>query len=174
MENSTKIIVITGAESTGKSTLTKALANYFDVPYIPEIAREYVENLKHHYTYYDLEIIAKGQIEKYNLLTISNPRYLFIDTWLINTKVWFEEVYKKTPEWLLKALQEIEIDLYLVCDIDLPWVFDPVRENGGENRIRLQKKYLQNIQQLNSEFKIVSGKNEQRIQVALESLKLLK
>ncbi len=38
-----RIIVITGAESTGKSTLAENLAGHFSVPYIPEIAREYIE-----------------------------------------------------------------------------------------------------------------------------------
>ncbi len=59
LKSKTKIIVITGAESTGKSTLTEALAKHFNVPYIPEIAREYIEKLPHKYNYRDVEIIAK-------------------------------------------------------------------------------------------------------------------
>ena len=65
MNNKPKIIVITGAESTGKSTLTERLANHFNAPFIPETARQYVEKLNRKYTYSDVENIAKMQIEQF-------------------------------------------------------------------------------------------------------------
>ena len=171
MKISPKIIVITGAESTGKSTLTERLANHFRAPYIPEIAREYVENLNHKYTYSDVENIAKMQIVKFNSISKSDALYIFVDTWLIVTKIWFEFVYNKTPKWLIREIVKTKIDLFLVCDIDLPWVYDPVRENGGENRRILQNKYIENIKSFGFKYKIVGGIDDERFYHALNFLK---
>jgi nicotinamide riboside kinase len=173
VKNSPKIIVITGAESTGKSTLTEALAKYFDSPYIPEIAREYVEKLDGGYNYNDVETIARMQVEHFREIQHTNTPYIFIDTWLLNTKVWFEEVFEKSPDWLLPEILAIKVDLYLICDIDLPWIYDPVRENGGEKREFLQNRYIENIKEFNFKYEIVQGKNKERFQNALEILKLL-
>lgn len=174
MSNSSKIIVITGAESTGKTTLAEALANHFRIPYIPEIARDYIEKLNRKYNYNDVEIIAKKQILQLDELNKQNIPYIFIDTWLLNTKVWFEEVFGKTPSWLITTINETKIDLFLVCDIDLPWIYDPVRENGGEQRKILHNKYIENIKQFGFKFEIVSGRNELRLKNALKILKFLK
>jgi NadR type nicotinamide-nucleotide adenylyltransferase len=171
LKNKPKIIVITGAESTGKSTLTERLANHFEVPYIPEIAREYVENLNRKYTYSDVETIAKMQITRFNSILESDAPYIFVDTWLIVTKIWFEFVFKKTPDWLINEILKTKIDLFLVCDIDLPWIYDPVRENGGENRKILQEKYIENITEFNFDYKLISGIDDERFYRALNFLK---
>ena len=169
-----KIIVVTGAESTGKSTLTEALAKHFEVPFITEFAREYIENLDENYNYKDVENIARNQVKQLNELKYSNHPFIFIDTWLIVTKIWFEVVFKKVPDWFDEQIHSTKIDLFLVCDIDLPWVRDSVRENGGKQRTILHKKYIQNINNYNFYYNIVSGKGEKRIQNALAFLDYLK
>jgi NadR type nicotinamide-nucleotide adenylyltransferase len=173
LKSKPKIIVITGAESTGKSTLTERLANHFGVPFVPEIARNYIENLDRKYNYTDIENIAKIQIAQFEEISNSNTRYIFLDTWLIVTKIWFEFVYNKTPDWLIKKIMKTKIDLFLVCDIDLPWVYDPVRENGGENRKILQNKYIENITKSNFPYKTISGIDDDRFLKALKFLKEL-
>jgi nicotinamide riboside kinase len=173
LKKSPKIIVVTGAESTGKSTLTEGLAKYFRVPYIPEIARGYVEKLGRKYNYSDVETIAKMQIEQ--LQQFKNMEYpvIFVDTWLIITKIWFEVVFKKVPPWLENEITSTPIDWFLVCNTDIPWVPDPVRENGGENRLILQKKYITEIEKFKFNYTIVSGLNENRLAKAVEQVKLL-
>lgn len=174
MKTSPKIVVITGAESTGKSTLTEALASHFNAPFIPEIAREYVENLNRKYNFQDVENIARKQVEQFNQLKTANYPFLFIDTWLIITKIWFEVVFNKTPDWFELEVQNTKIDLFLVCDTDLPWISDPVRENGGKNRIALQKTYLKTIIKYNYNFEIISGNGDERIKNALSYLNNIK
>lgn len=169
-----KIIVITGAESTGKTTLTERLANHFNAPFLPEIARDYVEKLNHKYTFSDVEIIAKMQIEHFNQIIKTDAPFVFVDTWLIVTKIWFEFVYQQTPDWLVNEINNTKIDLFLICDIDLPWIYDPVRENGGENRIILQNKYIESIDSFKFNHKIVSGKNDKRFKNAIQFLNELK
>ena len=173
MKSKPKIIVITGAESTGKSTLTERLASHFGVPYVPEIARGYVETLNRIYNYTDVENIAKIQIAQFNKISKSDASYIFLDTWLIVTKIWFEFVYSKIPGWLIKEIEKTKIDLFLVCDIDLPWVYDPVRENGGENRKILQNKYIENIMRYKFDYRIISGIDDERFYSALNILKEL-
>ena len=173
MKNKPKIIVITGAESTGKSTLTKELADHFHVPYIPEIARDYVEKLDRKYNFKDVINIAKSQIEALNKLKDCDYRFIFVDTWLIITKIWFEKVFGKIPDWLNKEINQTEIELFLVCDIDLPWVYDPVRENGGEQRKILHNNYITDLNEFNFNYRIISGENKDRFQNALQYLKLL-
>ncbi len=162
-----KIIVITGAESTGKTTLTEQLANHFNVPFIPEIAREYVENRNGKYTFSDVETIAKMQIDQFNRSIIKDVPHIFIDTWLIVTKIWFEFVYNRIPDWLIPEIQKTHIDLFLVCDIDLPWIYDPVRENGGENRKILHNKYINEIKKFNYNYRIVQGTDNGRLKNAV-------
>jgi NadR type nicotinamide-nucleotide adenylyltransferase len=162
-----KIVVITGAESTGKSTLTEQLALHFNTLFMPEIARLYVEGLNRKYTYNDVEQIAKLQVENLNTLCKQPVPFVFVDTWLIITKVWFEFVYKKTPGWLVDEIRKMRIDLFLVCDTDLPWIYDPVRENGGENRNILQNLYIKNITEFGFKYRIVQGTNSERLANAI-------
>lgn len=170
LKTNPKIIVITGAESTGKTTLTERLAKHFGVPFMPEIAREYVENLNRKYTFSDVETIAKMQIELFNRIIKADAPYIFIDTWLIVTKIWFEFVYNQIPDWLIAEIKKTKIDLFLMCDIDLPWIYDPVRENGGENRKILQAKYISNINEFGFKHNIVSGVNDERFNNAIRIL----
>jgi nicotinamide riboside kinase len=173
LKTESKIIVITGAESTGKSELTKWLANYFNVSYIPEFARSYIENLDRKYNYNDVERIALKQVKQLNDFKKSGLPWIFSDTWLIITKIWFEEVYGRMPDWIETEITNTVIDLFLVCDTDLPWIPDSVRENGGERRNFLQHRYIKTIRQYNFPFKIICGQNEIRFQNALQALKQL-
>jgi nicotinamide riboside kinase len=172
MNASQKIIVITGAESTGKSVLTEWLAKYFHAPFLPEFAREHIENLNRKYTYDDVEIIAHEQVSRLKTIQTKNSGapYIFLDTWLIITKIWFEVVFNHLPSWLDDQIKSTPIDLFLVCNTDLPWIPDPVRENGGEQREILQQKYIETIKDYNFNYKIVSGKNQERNNNALQNL----
>lgn len=173
LKTKSKTIIITGAESTGKSALTEGLANHFQLPFIPEFARSYMENLGRKYNYDDLVLIAKNQVQQLNEFKQSGLHWIFSDTWLIITKIWFEEVFGKSPGWLDSEIKKTKIDLFLVCDTDLPWEPDPVRENGGKKRLYLQQRYIDTIINYGFNYKIISGKNEVRLQNALNQLKQL-
>lgn len=167
MFDQTVKIVITGAESTGKSTLTESLANHFQTIWVPEFSRSYIEKLNRDYTYADIEIIARHQIaEQKNIHP--NVKIVFFDTWLIITKVWFEFVFGESPAWLHKFILQSKIDLFLICDIDIPWIFDPVRENGGKNRRVLHNIYIEQIKSYGFNYRLVSGIEEERFRNAVK------
>jgi nicotinamide riboside kinase len=170
LKNSQKIIVVTGAESTGKSALTEFLAEHYKAPSIPEFARNYIEHLGRKYTYADVEFIARKQVEQLEAMKKIRSNYLFADTWLIITEIWFEEVYGHVPDWIGEEIKKTEIDVFLVCDTDLPWIPDNVRENGGERRIYLQNRYIENIKNYGFNFHLVKGINHERFKNALEVL----
>ena len=170
MSNIVKNIVITGPECTGKSTLAIELAKYYNTLYIPEFARTYVENLKKPYEIQDLEIIAKKQIADFNEYQEKASQLLFLDTYLIITKVWFNVVYNHCPNWLLEQIKNSKIDLFLVCDTDIPWIPDSVRENGGEMREKLKKIYISEIEKFGFRYKIISGNGMQRFTAAIDTI----
>ena len=133
METIKKIVVI-GPESTGKSTLCEKLAAHYNTLWVPEYAREYLENNGTAYNYDDLLTIAKGQIDLEERISAqltthhSQPSTLLIDTDMNVMKVWAEFVFNKCHNWILNRIAERKYDAYLLCDIDLPWVEDSLRE----------------------------------------------
>ena len=88
-------IILTGPESTGKTELASALADKYKTLYIPEYARDYIENLERPYVLADIEQIAKHQVRQMEEYTSRKLNIFFIDTYLIITKVWFKWVYNK-------------------------------------------------------------------------------
>lgn len=163
-----KKIAIIGPECTGKTTLSKQLALYYKTVWVPEYAREYVENLQRNYVFEDLEKIAYRQFEQINTKYTDALNYIFFDTDLIITKVWFDLVFKKTPEWLNQAINCSNFNLHLLCSIDIPWETDPVRENGGEMRTILFNLYKQELEDRCLQYKIVSGIGNERTKNSIE------
>lgn len=168
-------IAILGPESTGKTELAKSLAEHFDAPWVPEYAREYIEKLTSPYTYEDICNIAHKQIEQEELYETqgSTPNFVFFDTDLIITKVWFEFKYKFVPEFLTERLQTGFFDLYLLCSPDLPWEPDPVREHGDDREFFFNW-YKTEIEQTHKPYVMVNGIGTHRIQNAIKALSILK
>ncbi len=164
-------VVITGPESTGKTHLAHSLASCFNTLWVPEYAREYISGLKRNYNYNDVEHIASEQVrlEKHYLRKVQD--ILFYDTDLIVTKVWFKVVYGRCPGWIDEVILNNLADLFLVCNTDIPWVPDPLRENGGEMREVLMEMYITEINITGAPWKLVTGKGEQRINSAVDTVK---
>ena len=162
-------VAITGPESTGKSTLAEKLAKHFNVNYIPEYSRTYLENFEGQYTENDVVDIAKAQ---HNLIIEEekkNPEILIADTEIIVCKIWIEYVFKHPNEMTEDLLRRQNFDLYLLCDIDLPWVYDPLRENPNiEERKELFEIYKNTLTKMNVPFGVVRGSDDERVNNALE------
>jgi NadR type nicotinamide-nucleotide adenylyltransferase len=135
-----KKIVIVGPESTGKSTLCKELAAHYQTMWCPEYARTYLLEHGTTYQFEDLLTIAKGQLaledqhtalleEQQRTLAKTNAVWpLFIDTDMYVMKVWSEFVFKKCHRFILDQIVKRRYDHYLLCNTDLPWVQDELRE----------------------------------------------
>ena len=165
-----KKIVITGAESTGKTTLCKELSHYYNGICVDEYAREYVEKLNRDYTYHDVEIIAKKHLQNVETAIKQTHNFVFIDTYLIVIKIWFTEVFKRYPYWIEDEINKSQIDLYLLCNTDIPWIADKVRENGDERREYLNYLYIEQLRYYKLPFKVINGQNNTRLENAVQIL----
>ena len=165
-----KKIVLTGPESTGKTRLAEQLAMHYQTNWIAEYAREYVENLNRKYNYSDLVVIAQYQVNVVKDYKGKVNRFLFLDTDLIILKVWFDVVYNECPAWLTESISNRNIDLYLLCDIDIKWEYDHVRENADQNREVLIKMYKQEIQNSGVPFVLIRGKDNARLANAVNAI----
>jgi NadR type nicotinamide-nucleotide adenylyltransferase len=122
-------VVVTGSESTGKTTLAQQLAHRFGTLWVPEFSRAYAERHSHPLGAADVEPIARGQIaleEEY--LARAREAMLVFDTDLTSTTVFAEFYYGACPTWIRREAGRRRGDLYLLADIDVPWVADRVRD----------------------------------------------
>jgi NadR type nicotinamide-nucleotide adenylyltransferase len=158
-------ISITGPESTGKSWLAQRLAEHYLTDWVPEFARKYLGDLKRPYRYNDILEIAKGQFAAENSFS-GNTGLLFCDTDFCVTSIWCNVKYAKCHPWISSKLEQNLYGLYLLCDIDLPWQYDPLRENP-EMRSELFEMYNDLLQNHHFNYKVVSGLGEQRLQNAI-------
>lgn len=163
-----KKIAIIGPESTGKSTLTQELAQYFDEPFLPEYGRIYLQIHGPEYEYDDLRQIADEMIQLESQQIKNANKFLFCDTDLIMMKVWYLIRYKEVNEKLIKQLEENNYDYYFICYPDLPWEPDPLRENP-EIRLELLEMYISEVENRNIPYTIIKG--DKRLQQAVEAIK---
>lgn len=164
--NIIKIAVI-GAESTGKSSLVKDLAEHYKTIYVSEYAREYFNT--HNINLYSIEVfdtIYRTQINNENTALIHANKFLFCDTSLITGKIWSDEVFGITAKYIDDNLTKVKYDLYLLMENDVPWVKDNQRKNPY-NRNELYKKNIDELIKLDARYEIISGINEQRLKNAI-------
>ena len=170
-----KRILILGPESTGKSTLAAALADLYQEPWVPEVAREYLENLCRPYTYEDLLQIGKQQLQLEDKLAGEAKNYLFCDTDLRVIQVWSQHRYGKVDPWVKEELARRTYDLILLCAPDLPWEEDPLREHP---ELEMRQQFFGLYQQLTEAsgfpWALVAGKSEERMRSALLAIEALK
>ncbi len=162
----TRRVAITGPESTGKSELAEKLARHYHTVWVPEYAREYLDKLRRPYVYEDIVEIAKGQMKLEEEATSRANEILFCDTDLIVTKIWSEFKYGTCDPWILEQVSLHRYDLYLLCDIDLPWINDPLREHPGRRK-ELFDLYFEELRGRRFPFEVISGIGEDRTKNAI-------
>lgn len=132
MESIPRRIVLTGSESTGKTTLTADLARHYQVLWVPEYVRGYASWKLAPLDAGDVTPIAIGQIAVQDAALLRASGMLLLDTDLLSTAVYAEHYYGHCPFWVTQAVLARRADLYLLCDIDLPWTPDPQRDRPDD------------------------------------------
>jgi NadR type nicotinamide-nucleotide adenylyltransferase len=176
-------VVILGPESTGKSTLCEQLAQHYETRWCPEYARTWLLQNGTQYSFEDLLTIAEGQLqledeytnqlenESLPLLESGGNIPLFIDTDMYVMKVWGEFVFGKCHRFVLDNILKRKYDLYLLCDVDLPWTKDELREYPDiKTRQTLFRMYQDLLINQSTPWSLVTGTGEERLRSAIRAV----
>ncbi|WP_276378713.1 DUF4301 family protein [Flavobacterium sp. H4147] len=173
-------IALFGPESTGKTTLAKQLAEYYETEWVPEFARDYLqkkwEENQHVCNADDMMPIAYGQVALENEKLSSAKKYLFCDTNLMVTKVFSEVYYGFCDPLLNEAALEHDYDLFFLTNIDVPWEKDDIRDKA-EGRETVFSVFKQTLINTKKPFITLSGNKESRLAKAtaiIDALSVLK
>ena len=167
-------VVIFGPESTGKTTLSEKLARHYNTVWVPEYAREYLQdkwnNERKTCEPKDLLPIAEGQMRLENDLTTKATDLLICDTDLLETKVYSEAYYLGYCDPTLeKHALENKYDLYFLTYIDIPWEADDLRDKPNE-RERMFLYFKDTLEKYNRNFVILKGDKKTRLKKAVEHI----
>ena len=144
-------ICVTGPECTGKTTLAHRLATQFRAEHVPEAARLYAERVRRELTVADVELIALEHIvmadDAARRVIDRGGGALVLDTDLASTLTYGRHYYDFTSDWLQAETRKRRADLYLLCDVDVPWVSDGIRDRptGRSEMFELFSKSLRDI-----------------------------
>ncbi|WP_432713761.1 AAA family ATPase [Pedobacter sp.] len=161
MENATikriKKIAVVGPESTGKSTITAALARHYHTQWVAEYSRYYCAGLTTPCTLQDEVNMFYGQLALENtVIATAEKAFIFCDTTILTVKIWSDEMFGTTPQVVLDELPKHPYDLYLLMDIDLPWQEDPLRD-FPHMREHFMSVWHQELKALGANYMVVSG-----------------
>ncbi len=165
-----KKVAIVGAESTGKSTLAKKLADEFNTVVVPEYARVFLESLAEKdqprsMQYEDLKIFARGQKASEISLAKLADRILICDTEAITTAVWSQTLYPEKPvdQAVRDLIDETNYDLYIVASPDVEWKPDIHRqwedESKQHRRLAFHHHLIAELEAREKKYIIIGGKD---------------
>jgi nicotinamide riboside kinase len=145
--------------------LAQQLAEHFRVPWIPEFARDYAEN---HGTLSAAHVdpIGRGQVAREDAAFRDAAGLIILDTDLLSTMVYGDQYYQFVPDWIPDVAKARLADLYLLCDIDVPWVADQVRDAQHQRR-QMHDAFIDQLTRLGATYRLVSGEGPQRLSRAL-------
>ncbi len=125
-------VCLTGAESTGKSTLAPRLASRFGGVVVPEYGRTYAEANGTVFTLEDLRRIAGGHLAARRAVEAAAAPLIIEDTDIVVTAAWAEMLFG-TPDPVLEGIAATA-DLYLLFSPEVPWIDDGTRLFGTAAR----------------------------------------
>jgi nicotinamide riboside kinase len=163
-------VVVTGPESTGKSTLALALGERLGAPVVPEAARIHAEaHPGRTLTADDVTPIGELALALEGQAALAAPPVLVLDTDLLSTIVYARHYYGEAPAWIAPALRERRADVYLLCATDLPWTPDGVRDRP-EARESLWQAFRDTLREFGCVVAPVEGAGERRLANALHAV----
>jgi len=167
-------ICLFGPESTGKSTLAAKLAAHYGAPFCAEYAKEYIDAQGRQLALADMHAIAAGQrrAEAAAQGTAKNG-LLICDTDALTTKIWSEWLFGSCPEWVAAAAKTGDYDLYLLMDIDVPWV-DDIHRYLPDNRADFLARCESELAAQNRRYQKLSGSWDAKFAAACRAIETLR
>ena len=176
-ENNLIKIVLFGPESTGKTTLSRQLAEYYNTIFVPEYLREFAQKKWDNESLTceekDVIPIAKGQINLENKSAKKANKILICDTDLLETKVYANVYFEGfNNEDLNNAIRKNSYDLYLLTYIDTPWEADDLRDKP-EQREEMFRIFENSLIEHHCSHVLLKGNKEVRLKKAIEIIDAL-
>ena len=165
MDNKIIKIAVVGPESTGKSTISAQLADFYQTVWVPEYAREYCSNLTEECTWQDEINMFHGQLKLEHQLLPSANKLIICDTTFLTVKIWSDFTFGISPQEVLDQLPKHLYDFYLLMDIDLSWQEDPLRD-FPHLREHFLSVWQSELKALGANYQLISGSGQMRFENA--------
>lgn len=165
-----KRVVVYGPESTGKTTLAERLAAHYQTVWTPEFARDYLERKGAWVEPQDIPLIAAGQLESEDRLARAANRLLICDTDLLTTTIYSRHYFGSCAEEVVQKALARQYDLYLLLDIDVPWVEDWQRPDGEAKRAFFFDWFKRELDAGGRRYAVISGSYEERFEKAVAAI----
>lgn len=166
-------VVLTGSESVGKTTLAERLAMHYRVPWVPEFVRSYAEQKGAPLTFADHGPIARGQVAVEDaaraVARTTGAPLLLQDTDVVSTVVYCHHYFAHCPTFLEELARERLADLYLLLDIDVPWVPDGVRDRG-DRREDVHAQFTEMLTRFGASVVLIRGTWDARFQHSVQAI----
>lgn len=161
-------VVLTGSESTGKTTLARELAARFDAPVSTEFVREFAAR-KGSIDFADHGAIARGQMAAEDEAIARAGPLVILDTDLVSTVVYCEHYFGRSPEWIVKEARARAGDLYLLMLPDIPWLPDGVRDRG-DRREEMHALFRDKLRDMGLRYVEIDGDGFARLTQAIAAI----
>jgi len=169
-------VCVTGPESTGKTTLARRLAEWLETEWVPEGSRVYAERKGTALTAADVGPIAREHIAlaeaAEDRARVRGASILVLDTDLVSTVVYARHYYGSVPRWVERAERERRAELYLLCDVDVPWIPDGIRDQP-EAREEMFSAFRRALERRGAHVVVVRGDWDDRWARASEAVRNL-
>lgn len=165
-------VVVFGPESTGKTRLCERLARHFKTVWVSEYARGFLDVRGLPVVPEDVPRIVRGHTASEDALARQANRVLFLDTDVLTSVLYSELYYGGCPDWVRREAEARRYDLYLVLDVDVPWVADPQRDMG-HRREELRDRWVRALEERGCKYVLIRGDWETRFAVAAAAVERL-
>ena len=165
-------VVLTGSESTGKSVLALQLAEHFNAELAPEFVRDFAVRKGAPIEFEDTDEIARGQIDLEDEHARRAQKLLIQDTDLLSTVVYSGHYYGRCAKWIVDVARARRPDLYLLLDIDVPWIPDEVRDRE-DRRDDMQQLFRDAVAESGAPYVVINGSWNERFQRARDAIETL-
>lgn len=163
-------VCVFGPESSGKTTLGRALAAALDAGFLPEYGRTWTDVFGVEINAEALAEIAAGHVAARSAAMRVADRILVEDTDPILTCVWADMLLGERQQWMAGALDPA--DLYLLTDIDFDWIDDGTRYfPDPESRRRFDVRCEAELVDRGLPYVRVSGSPDARLDQALRAVR---
>lgn len=167
-----KRVVLTGSESTGKTELARRLGAHYGLEFVAEFVRQFAETKHAPLEYADHDAIARGQMALEDAAIARGEPLVVQDTDLLSTVVYHYHYYHRVPEWITEEARRRRPDLYLLMDIDVPWIPDPARDRG-DRREEVHELFERAVRRAGVRYEVVRGNWDERYRQAVRAIDAL-